>query len=140
VNADVCTGPGHLPPLLSSDDLARIRAAFPQAILSVGATTLPDHGPYTPSQISELRDTAHRLGGPVTLAIRVSLVREDPHFFDAIGDAHLTFWNGPESPADPAMVEWLRAKRPDSFLDLTDAWGGPVPEPHRLMLTTDPPC
>jgi hypothetical protein len=27
---------------------------------------------------------------------------------------------------DPAMVAWLRSKRPDAFLDLTDAFGGPV--------------
>jgi hypothetical protein len=118
LNADMTIGPGDTPPRLGVEDLLRLRAVFPGATISVSATTQPDAGPYTPAHIEQLRIAAEAVGPPITVAIRVSLALPHPEVLDGLGDLHITFWSGPESPAHPNMAQQLRALRPDAYLDL----------------------
>jgi len=142
LNADVCVVPGEVPARLPVEDLMHLRAAFPDATLSVGSTTRPDAGPYRPRHIAALREASRQIGGAITVALRVSLVREDPTVLRALPDLHLSFWNGPDAPADAATVTWLRTRRPDALLDLRDALGNPVQtEPEaRDQTLGGPPC
>jgi hypothetical protein len=119
LNADVTIGPGDTPPRVGLDQLLRLRAEFPAATISVSATTQPDAGPYTSTHIEQLRTAAEAVGPPITVPIRVSLALPNPPVLDGLGDLHITFWNGPESPADTGMEQRLRALSPDAHLDLS---------------------
>lgn len=76
LNADVMAGPGGSGRNVSPEDLHRLRAAFPDATIAIGAVTGPTAPgtTYTEAQIGDMVALAESIGGPVMFPLRAELV------------------------------------------------------------------
>jgi len=136
-NADIQQGPGgpsrfkllngRLFQDLTTDlgDLKRIRAAFPNATISIGAYTgkQPPGTTYADKHLDRFTEIADEVGGPFQFALRAEFVdaatvaRLKPH-------GQVAIWNDPSSFSPPdidAEIRRLRALGVDGMIDLRQA-------------------
>lgn len=106
-NADVMAGPGGEGRNVAPEDLFKIRAAFPNAIIAIGTVTgETDAGTtYTEAQVSDMIALAEAVGGPVMFPLRAELVT--PQIVERL-EAHGTvaIWSSPSTyPVDDVAAE-----------------------------------
>ncbi len=124
-NLDAITGPGGSGTNATPDDVRRLREAFPDAHIAIGAKTgATEPGTtYTEAQVSEMIALAEDVGGSVFFPLRAELVT--PQIVERL-EAHgnVSIWNSPSSyPLDgpdaiAAEAERFREMGVEGIIDL----------------------
>lgn len=123
-NADVLQGPGGRGPNVTTADLQKLREAFPDARIAIGAKTggTPEGARYSDDHIEQMVAQAEIVGGPVVFPLREDLVT--PAIVEELqqyGD--VTIWNDPSKASLPqsdieARREELKQWGVSGFIDL----------------------
>lgn len=99
-NVDAVTGPGGSGVNATPDDVRRLREAFPDAHIAIGAVTggTSDGTTYTEAQVSQMIALADDIGGSVFFPLRAELVT--PQIVERL-EAHgnVSIWNSPRTYA-----------------------------------------
>lgn len=97
-NIDAVTGPGGSGVNASPDEVRRLREAFPDAHIAIGAKTggTSDGTTYTEAQVSEMIALAEDVGGSVFFPLRAELVT--PQIVERLEEhGAVSIWNSPRT-------------------------------------------